>query len=63
MLADQIPAVLRHHPAVFFVILAAPVEVVDFKREAAITFGDRGQRLQTSGYDFRTNTVAWDRRY
>jgi hypothetical protein len=36
--------------------------MVDLEREAAITFGERGQYLQTGGYDFRTDAVARDRR-
>ena len=62
VLADQIPAVLRHHPAVLFVILAAPVEMVDLEREPAVTFGDCGQHLDAGGDDFRADAVAWDRR-
>jgi len=60
VLPDQIPAVLRHHPAVLFVILTTPVEMVDLEREPAITFGDCGQHVDASGNDFRADAVAWN---
>jgi hypothetical protein len=41
VIADETAAVLRHHAAVFLVVLAAPVKMVDLELEAALAFGQR----------------------
>ncbi len=62
VLADQVPPVGRHHAAVLLVILAAPVEVVDLEREAAVAPGDGVQRFETGRNHFRADAVTRDRR-
>ena len=62
VLADQIPAVLRHHAAVLLVVLAAPVEMIELECETAFALGDCGERLHAGGDDFRADAVAGDGR-
>ena len=62
VLADHIPAILGHHAAVLLVVLAAPIEMIDLERKAAIPFGDCGQDLDAGRDHLPADTVARDRR-
>jgi len=42
----------------FLVVLAAPIEMVDFELEAALALGQCMQHLDTGRYDFRADPVA-----
>src|SRR5262249_6279986 len=48
----------RHHAAMFFVVLAAPIEMVEFELKAALALGERLQHLDPGRYDFRADPVA-----
>jgi hypothetical protein len=57
MMPYLIPAILRHHPAVSFVVFTAPVEMVDCELKAAVTLRNRVQNFDTGGNDFRSDTI------
>src|SRR5690348_7275745 len=56
--ADQAAAILRHHAAVFLVVLAAPVEMIDLELEAPLALGQRLQHLDAGGYHLGADSVA-----
>src|SRR5262249_40990216 len=58
MTADQAAAVLWHHAAVFLVVLAAPIEMVDVELEIALALGQRVQHFDPGGHHFRADSVA-----
>ena len=51
-------SVLRHHTPVGFVVLGAPVEVLDAKLEVAAALLQCFERLETSSDDFRADPVG-----
>src|SRR5215470_15565216 len=57
---DQVEAVRRHEGAGLLVALAAPVEMIEGKGEAAVAPGACGERLHTGGDDLRPDAVARD---
>ena len=58
--ADQVAAVLRHHAAVLLIVLAAPVEGLDVKTEAADALGEGMQNVDTCGDDLGSDAVSGD---
>jgi hypothetical protein len=60
MMPYLISAILRHHPAVLFVVFTAPVKMIDCELKAAITPRNRVQDLDTGGYDFRPDAISGD---
>ncbi len=57
MIADLVAPVLRHHAAVLLVVVAAPVEMVDLKRNAAVPLGQGIQYLDAGRDDLGSDTV------
>ena len=57
-LAELIGAALRHHDAVFLVVVRSPVEVLDVELEAAVALGANFQGLQPRRDHLRPDAVA-----
>jgi hypothetical protein len=60
VIADETAAVLRHHAAIFLVVLATPVKIIDLELEATLAFGQRLQHFDAGRYDLCPDSVAWN---
>src|SRR5437867_2346920 len=58
--AQGVEAIVRHHHAVLAVVIAAPVEILEFKAERLVDIGEGFENLLAGGNDFLANTITRD---
>jgi hypothetical protein len=59
VMPNRLEPVLRHHPSVLRVVVAAPGQIVPGERDAVLGC-DRFEHAQAFGHDFLANTVTRD---